>query len=130
LADRLALQPNDLNELEEARVVLGEIRSWKAQLEILDRMEAIAGPHPVILANRGVAHIELGDHDRGTKDLERALEIDPDNAPALANLGLEKMRRDEYVAARVLLERAVKIAPDQPVSSIDLSAGRYIKSAS
>jgi tetratricopeptide (TPR) repeat protein len=118
----LMVETSDLNDLEEARVALGELRLWQSQLAILDRMERIAGPHPVIWANRGVAHIELGDHDRGMHDLERALELDPDNGPALANLGLEKMRRDEYAAARELLERAVRVSPEEASTHIYLAA--------
>jgi tetratricopeptide (TPR) repeat protein len=112
----------DLNELEEARFALGELRLWRPQIEVLDRMERIAGPHPVILANRGVAFIELGEHERGVSDLERAIELDPNNAPALANLGLERMRNDQYLEARVLLERAVEEAPEQPEARLYLAA--------
>jgi tetratricopeptide (TPR) repeat protein len=113
---------NDLNELEEARVALGELRLWREQIHILDRMDKIAPEHSVILANRGVALIELGERERGRADLERSLALDPDNAPALANLGLEKMREDNYVAARPLLEHAVVVAPDQVMARVYLAA--------
>lgn len=113
---------NDLNELEEARVALGELRMWREQIQILDRMDKLAPNHPVILANRGVALIELGDRGPGRRDLEKSLAIDPDNAPALANLGLEKMREDDYVGARPLLEHAVAVAPDQVMARVYLAA--------
>ncbi|MCK6545244.1 hypothetical protein L6R52_05200 [Myxococcota bacterium] len=103
----------DLNELEDARVALGETGMWAEQLQILAQMEQLAPDHPVILANQGVALISIGENDAGVKALERALAIDPTNGPALANLGLERMRRGEYVDARSLLERAVDAAPDQ-----------------
>src|SRR5687767_14000618 len=59
----VATRTSDLNELEEARVALGELRMWKEQVQILNRMDALAPRHPVILANRGVAHLELGERE-------------------------------------------------------------------
>jgi tetratricopeptide (TPR) repeat protein len=118
----LSVDTNDLNDLEEARIAFGELKLWREQLEILDRMDQLAPDHPVILTNRGVARIELGERDRGAIDLERALELDSDNGAALANLGLERMRQDNYVAARTLLERAVSVAPDQVMAHVYLAA--------
>lgn len=122
IAELLAAQSKDLNELEEVRIALGQLRLWNQQIELLDQMDALAPSHPVILANRGAARLELGAHLLGTLDLEAALAVDPDNGPALANLGLERMRQNEYVAARALLERAVAVAPDQPLARIYLGA--------
>lgn len=118
----IAMDSHDLNALEEARVVLGELELWVEQLQILDRMNALAPGHPVILANRGVARMQIGATADGVADLETALETDPNYGPALANLGLHRMREDEYVAARELLERAVNIAPDQPQVRVYLAA--------
>lgn len=120
----LHIPTEDLNELEEARVALGELRLWAPQIAILDRMDALAGEHPVILTNRGVAYIELGEHERGVKDLESALRVDPNSGPALANLGLEKMRVGDYVSARRLLERALEAAPEQAQVHVYLAACR------
>lgn len=103
----------DLNDLEEARLVLGELGLWRAQIAVLERMQRMAPGHPVILANLGAARMQVGEDEAGARDLEAALEADPDNGPALANLALFRMREDEYVAARELLERAVKVAPEE-----------------
>ncbi len=118
----LGLECRDLNDLEDARVALGELGLWEAQLQILERMDRLAPGHPVILANRGVAKMQLGEVEAGASDLEAALDADPDCGPALANLGLHRMREDEYVAARALLERAVKVAPDQAQVRVYLAA--------
>lgn len=118
----LALDCRDLNELEEARVTLGELELWTAQLAVLERMDRLAPGHAVILANRGVAKMQLGALAEGASDLEAALTADPECGPALANLGLHRMREDEYVAARALLERAVKVAPDQAQVRVYLAA--------
>ncbi len=112
----------DLNELEEARIALGELALWSAQIRVLDQMNAIAADHPVILANRGAALLELGELEKAESDLERALTVDPDNGPALAALGLIRMRQDRYVAARGLLEHAVEVAPDRAQVRVYLAA--------
>lgn len=118
----LARESDDLNELEEARMALGEIGLFEAQVTILDRMDRLAPGHPVILANRGVARLQLGAKDAGVADLEAALAADPDSGPALANLALERMKADEYVEARRLLERAVQVAPQEPQVRVYLAA--------
>jgi tetratricopeptide (TPR) repeat protein len=124
-AELLALKSDDLNELEEARLALGELRQWEAQLAILDRMSELAPDNPVILGNRGVAKLELGDGAGGEADLEAALEADADYGPALANLALVRMRAERYVAARELLERAIKVAPTQPDVRVYLAACKH-----
>src|SRR5205807_959895 len=37
VAKMLAMETDDLNELEEARVALGELELWRPQIEVLDR---------------------------------------------------------------------------------------------
>jgi tetratricopeptide (TPR) repeat protein len=118
----LELETQDLNELEEARIALGELSLWGPQIMVLDRMNAITPDHPVILANRGAALLEIGELENAEKDLEKAIEVDATNAPALATLGLIRMRQDRYVGARELLERAVTVAPDRAQVRVYLAA--------
>lgn len=118
----LALGSRDLNELEEARLALGELELWAPQVRLLNQMDRLVPHHPVILTNRGVALIQLERTIEGERDLEAALAVDPNHGPALANLGLQRMKSDEYVAARKLLERAVEVAPDQAQVRVYLAA--------
>ena len=122
IAELLGLGSQDLSDLEEARLALGQLGLWVEQIDLLDQMERLAPGHPVILANRGAARVELGELERGAQDLEAALATDPENGPALATLGLVRMRQDEYVVARPLLEKAVKIAPEQAQVWVYLAA--------
>jgi tetratricopeptide (TPR) repeat protein len=112
----------DLNELEDARVVLGELMLFEPQIQVLDRMDRIAPDHPVILANRGVALLEIGEAERAEADLTKAIELDPSSALALATLGLIRMRRDDYLGARDVLDRAVAIEPEQSQLRVYLAA--------
>lgn len=109
----LSIESENLNELEEARVGLGLLQRYAAQMTILNRMDALAPGHPVVLANRGAVRLELGESQAAEKDLQLALELDPRSGPALTNLGLLRMRESDYVAARALLEEAKKLYPDE-----------------
>lgn len=111
--DVLASETEDLNELEEARVGLGLLRRFDAQMEILDRMDRLAPGHPVILANRGAVALELNRPEQAEADLQLALQLDPESGPALTNLALLRMRESDYVAARGLLEQAKLLHPDE-----------------
>ena len=117
-----ALGCQDLNELEEARVTLGELELWAQQIKILDQMDELAPEHPVILANRGAARIQTGEVALGKRDLESALTLDPENGPALANLGLQLMREENYLQAREVLEQAVQQNPEQAQARVYLAA--------
>lgn len=112
-AELLEIETEDLNELEEARVGLGLLERFDAQMKILDAMNGLAPGQPVILANRGAVALELGRTDDAEADLRLALELDPKSGPALTNLGLLRMREEDYVAARALLEEAKSLHPDE-----------------
>jgi tetratricopeptide (TPR) repeat protein len=118
----LAIDTRDLNELEEARLALGELELWGPQIRVLDRMDDLAPSHPVILANRGAAFLAIEEMGLAETDLKKAIETDQNNAPALATLGLIRMRQDRYVGARELLERAVGVAPDKAQVHVYLAA--------
>lgn len=106
-------EPATLEGREEARIAFAELELWQPQVGLLDRMLEEAPGHPIILTNRGVAKLKIGDEVGAATDLEAALATTPDAAPALANLALVRMRQDEYGEAKRLLERAAEIAPEE-----------------
>lgn len=118
----LAIETDDLNELEEARVGLGLLRRYPAQLELLDRMLELAPGHAVLLAHRGAVALELGSLEAAERDLRLALELEPESGPALTNLALLRMRESDYVAARALLEEAKALFPEEPMVRCYLAA--------
>ncbi len=111
----------DLDELEEARLELGALGRFGAQLAVLDRMDALAPGHPVILANRGAARLEVGDTSGAEGDLSLALALDPKSGPALANLAVLRMQEGDFGVARGLLEQAKALHPDEPAVRHDLA---------
>ena len=112
-AELLAISTEDLNELEEARVGLGLLQRFRAQLDILNRMDRLAPGHPVVLANRGAVALELDDPESAERDLGLALQLDPYSGPALTNLALLRLREEDYVSARGLLEQAKSVHPEE-----------------
>lgn len=54
----------------------------------------------------GSANLALGRLGQADKILRRALELDPDFVPALNNLGVVLMERDNYGEARVMFQKA------------------------
>lgn len=109
----LALETEDLAELEEARVGLGLMGRFPALLAVLERMNALAPGHPVILANRAAVRLEMGEQAEAEADLRLALELDPTNGPAMTNMALIRLRENDHVAARALLEEAKRLYPDE-----------------
>ncbi|MBX2812262.1 MAG: hypothetical protein KTR25_10655 [Myxococcales bacterium] len=107
----LSTETEDLNELEEARVGLGLLQRFKAQRAVLNRMDTLAPGQAFILASRGAAALELNLHQEAEADLHMALQLEPENGAALVNLGLLRIREQDYVAARALLEQAKVVFP-------------------
>jgi tetratricopeptide (TPR) repeat protein len=51
------------------------------------------------------------DADLALKELQRALELDPQHQPAMVQMAFEYLKRDQYNDALPLAERAVQLAP-------------------
>ena len=110
----LSIETEDLNELEEARVGLGLLKRYSAQLRVLDRMNELAPGHAVILSNRGAVALELDLRQMAESDLQLALQLDPDNGPALTNLALLRMRESDLSPHERSSSRRSCFTPTKP----------------
>ncbi|KAF1687918.1 type IV pilus biogenesis/stability protein PilW [Pseudoxanthomonas broegbernensis] len=63
------------------------------------------------LANAGGCALESGQVERAGQDLDRALELDPANAYALASMARLQFRQGRYLHARAFNERRLAAAP-------------------
>jgi len=96
--------------------------------DVQSRMQQLLKAHPknvdaqVLLAN---AMAGLGDFDRAVSQVEDAIQIDPQSAPAYTNLGLLRVAQGQREAARVAFEKAVEPIPNQsrPVSRSAIFSG-------
>lgn len=107
------LDTEDLSELEDARIGLGLLKCFEAQRTILDKMNELAPGQAFILASRGAASLELNLYKEAESDLHMALQLEPENGAALVNLGLLRMREQDFVAARALFGQAKIIYPKE-----------------
>jgi tetratricopeptide (TPR) repeat protein len=89
--------------------------AYRRALADYDRLAAVVPDHPAVLFSRARAYVELGDVDAAIGDLERALELDPDDADAHNRLGVLLEGRGSFAEALEHYERVVALAPDNPV---------------
>lgn len=61
-----------------------------------------------------LAFFESGQTDRGIAESRRTLELDPRFVPAMHNIAVAHLRRDEWVRARAWVRRALECAPHDP----------------
>lgn len=59
-----------------------------------------------VLSSLGSANLALGRLGQAEQLLRRALEMDPDFVPALNNLGVVLMEKDQYGEARTMFQKA------------------------
>ncbi|MBV8519364.1 MAG: sulfatase-like hydrolase/transferase [Acidobacteria bacterium] len=82
---------------------------------------ALLEPHsktdnPDLLNTYGVALSDDRQVEPARQQFERALAIDPNNAPALQNLGILALRMDDVPTARNYLGRALELNPKLPLA--------------
>ncbi len=71
---------------------------------------------PDVLNAYGVALLDSGRSDAAATQFERILSIDPNNAPALENLGILSLKREDVESAHAFLARALSLNPRLPQS--------------
>ncbi|HEV8660881.1 MAG TPA: sulfatase-like hydrolase/transferase [Thermoanaerobaculia bacterium] len=75
-----------------------------------------SGNNPDVLNAYGVALADEGKPADAIRQFERVLAIDPNNAPALQNLGIVALRGDDVNRSRDYLTRALALNPRLPLA--------------
>ena len=98
-----------------AQYILGFIHSqkqdWTKAVSYLKNSNSLHGNNPEILRCLGWALFNSGKRTQGTVILERALNLDPENALTLCDLGICYMQMKNLDKAIELLKRAVELDP-------------------
>ena len=120
--------PEAIANLREAVRLGGETQSVRVQLgllltesgksgEAVKVLAPMAGSNdPDVLNAYGIALADEGDIDRAMQQFQRVLQSDPNNAPAVQNLGIVSLRRDDVRSAHQYLARALELNPRLPLA--------------
>ena len=82
-------------------------RDWEGVIRLTTEAIELDPDKPWPYSMRGAAHNALGKYDIALKDLNRAIEISPDYAPAYTNKAITFMRMDDNTMARLNIDEAL-----------------------
>jgi arylsulfatase A-like enzyme/Tfp pilus assembly protein PilF len=116
--DQLKMIVADPNASDGNRVQLAllycETAQPRAAIALLAARTATLDPD--LLNAYGVALSDDSQHAEAQRQFERVLTLDPNNAPALQNLGILSLRRDDAGSAKTYLNRALELNPKLPLA--------------
>ncbi|HET9640491.1 MAG TPA: sulfotransferase [Allosphingosinicella sp.] len=117
----LELAPGDVMVLGAIGAVLRKEHRLDEALAVLDRVVAAEPSHSAAWLERGYTLEALRSEPEAVESYSRALEIDPDLAPALGKLADIAAKRGDQAAARNRAERALAIDPANPSATFALA---------
>ena len=113
----IAINPNnpaDWMSLGELRYALGQYRDALESLDkaVVLRNDQNLSPSALLYSNRGFVQLELKQYELALEDVETAIAIDPNYAPAWSNKGLilETMGKNEE--SLTAYDKATKLEPN------------------
>lgn len=113
---RAAIKTGQESETTRVQLALLLTESGKAE-EAVRLLAPLAGStDPEVLNAYGVALADLGKVDEADAQFRKVLQTDPNNAPALQNLGIVALRRDDVPTAMSFLTRALELNPKLPLA--------------
>jgi arylsulfatase A-like enzyme/Tfp pilus assembly protein PilF len=113
---RAAIQMGQETTGERVQLGLLLTESGKPDEAVKILAPLVSGNDPEVLNAYGVALSDLGKLDEGAQQFQRVLQADPNNAPALQNLGIVALRRDDVQGALSYLSRALALNPRLPLA--------------
>ena len=123
--------PEDGNLIHDHAVCLFQLGRQMEALRELDRAVELEPDHPYRYASRAWIRAALKDVDGAIADYRKALELDPDDAIALNNLGLleeqygmRKSAQERYRKADTLMGILREAGIDPPATEEDTASNR------
>jgi tetratricopeptide (TPR) repeat protein len=113
------------DQLAEARERVDAGRPQEA-LPLLDRLIKRAPKSAEALLLRSTVQFLLGDEDKGRRDLDRALELDPGLRQGWLNRAALQIADQKYQEALASLEKARQLDPAAPDNELNLGAVRLL----
>jgi tetratricopeptide (TPR) repeat protein len=109
--------PDDSLRLDAAKisaVALGNLGRSGEALAIYNEIIQSSPNDPNPYFDRAILHMELGDTNSAVADLEKVVELDPDDADALKQLGLIYLESVDYIDYRKALDYYMRANELQP----------------
>ncbi|HYJ79961.1 MAG TPA: tetratricopeptide repeat protein [Longimicrobiaceae bacterium] len=134
-AERERLRAEIVGLFKETEAAIERLGAFKESIrELVQRYKTIAPAKPKAAAQsrvadligsstyveRGWSAIAAGDHERAVKELERALELAPDDPHAESLLGWAQMLRGQYDDALFTYYKVLTRDPDNPLARVNL----------
>lgn len=76
-------------------------------------------PYAVVYNNRGAAHSEIGCHDKAIDDLNKAIDLSPDDAESYYNRGAAYIDLEQYDKAISDYSKAIDLEPERAIYYIN-----------
>jgi arylsulfatase A-like enzyme/Flp pilus assembly protein TadD len=113
---RVAITSGSATESMRVQLALLLTEGGKAAeaLEVLSPV--VNGGDPDALNAYGIALADEGKLDDAAQQFQHVLAADPNNAPALQNLGIVALRRDDVAGAQTYLGKALELNPRLPLA--------------
>ena len=110
----LRTTPNNDSVRVHLGLLLTEQGKTREAIEVLAPLAK--GNDPEALNAYGIALADEGRFDEAIQQFQRVLQVDANNAPALQNLGIVALRRDDVAAAQQFLTRSLELNPKLPLA--------------
>ncbi|MBN2493556.1 MAG: tetratricopeptide repeat protein [Deltaproteobacteria bacterium] len=103
-----------------------QTRFWKDSEALYRHALAGGAQHHFIYNNLGLALMEKGELDAASRSFQRAIELHPDDAKAIMNLGLVAARAHRHREAIALFRKAIRLAPEMADAYDNLAISLYL----
>jgi len=113
---RIIIRDPNANDDDRVQLALLYSETGRPQEAIEVLKSRTSTNDPDVLNAYGVALADAGQPDQAVAQFERVLTIDPNNAPALQNLGIVALQQDDLRSAQTFLARALNLNPRLPLA--------------
>lgn len=109
----LGLRANDVWAHNGLGLCFLSLKDYESAIKHFKQAVRHSSPkYSIYYFNLGVAHSNLGEHDKAIENYEEALNLDPDDYKTLAGLGDSKVRKKQYEDAIKHFDKAISLNPE------------------